>query len=176
MPPAAVKTVRDLVYWEYAKLASEIAVGDRKNFRYAMATYQRYRRISVHPLSILHENGLESKGLGECCYCGSQQNLQMDYIVPVSAGGPDRPDNLIDICDKCRQSKGKKELFHWFGKERRYEIPRLILGKYLKLVFEAHEANGTLDSTDVNKDGKLDIFDLGAAFPKRSKGRPDRAV
>ncbi len=176
MPPATVKTIRDLVYWEYAKLASEIGVGDRKNFRYAMATYQRYRRTSAHPLTILRENGLESKAIGECAYCGSHQNLQTDYIVAMSAGGPDRPDNLISICNACQQSRGTKELFHWYGKERRYEIPRLILGKYLKLVFEAHEANGTLDSTDVNDDGKLDIFDLGAAFPRRSKRRPNGAV
>lgn len=46
--------------------------------------------------------------------------------------------------------------------ERQDEIPRVVLGKYLKLIFEIHEKAGDLDSADLNGDGKLDIFDLGA--------------
>jgi hypothetical protein len=34
------------------------------------------------------------------------------------------------------------------------------------LVFEAHQAGGTLDSADLNEDGKLDVYDLGAVYRK----------
>jgi hypothetical protein len=40
------------------------------------------------------------------------------------------------------------------------------LGKYLKLVYEAHEKAGSLDSHDLNTDGALDVFNLGAVFKK----------
>ena len=39
-----------------------------------------------------------------------------------------------------------------------------MLGKYLKLVYDAHEKKGTLDSVDINQDGKLNIYDLGSVF------------
>jgi hypothetical protein len=48
--------------------------------------------------------------------------------------------------------------------ERQYEIPRLALGKYLKLNFEMHERAGTLDLADLNADGRLDVSDLGAVL------------
>ncbi len=131
-----------------------------------MATYQRYKRTQAHPLAIIRQIGLESKGFGECAYCGSPDNLETDYIVPLSHHGPDRLDNHVSICPKCKNSKGDRELFHWYGKEKRYEIPRLVLAKYLKLAYDAHEDHRTLDSKDMNKDGTLDIYDIGAVFSR----------
>ncbi len=45
----------------------------------------------------------------------------------------------------------------------------MVLGKYLKLVFEHHENVGTLDAADLNADGKLDVYDLGVAFLGKNK-------
>ena len=47
---------------------------------------------------------------------------------------------------------------------RRDELPSIVVGKYLKLVYESHSQHATLDLADLNHDGKLDIFDLGAVF------------
>ena len=33
MPPPVVKTIRDLIYWEYAKLIAGSAVGSRKRLK-----------------------------------------------------------------------------------------------------------------------------------------------
>lgn len=76
-------------------------------------------------------------------------------------------DNMVLCCKKCNLSKSDRDPFEWFGKERKYEIPRLVLGKYLKLVFEAHEKAGSLDSADLNADGSLDVIDLGRVFAKK---------
>ena len=129
-----------------------------------MATFQRYKRTQAHPLTIIRQVGLESKGLGGCAYCNSADNLEVDYIVPLSRQGLDRIDNRVSICARCKNSKGSRDLFEWYGKDRRYEIPRLVLAKYLKLAYEAHEVNGTLDSNDMNRDGALDIYDIAAVF------------
>ncbi|MGI0022865.1 MAG: hypothetical protein ACRD9Q_08405, partial [Nitrososphaeraceae archaeon] len=61
-------------------------------------------------------------------------------------------------------SKSDKDLYEWYGKEKRYEIPRLVLGKYLKIIYEEHEKKGTLESGDINGDGVLDVLDLGVVF------------
>jgi len=164
LPPPAVRTIRELIYWEFAKIVAEIALGNRKNFRYVMSTFQRFKRTNTHPLAIMRESGLESKGIGECAYCGAADNLEMDYVVPLDRNGPDRIDNQVPICPKCKSSKGDEELFHWYGKDRRYDIPRLVLARYLKLAYEANESKGTLDAADLNKDGSFDIYDLEAVF------------
>jgi hypothetical protein len=41
MPPKHVKSVRQLIYWEYAKLIAGSAVGDRRNCRFVTYTYRR---------------------------------------------------------------------------------------------------------------------------------------
>jgi hypothetical protein len=73
----------------------------------------------------------------------------------------DHIDNMVWACRGCNAEKGGCDPFEWYGIERQYEIPRLVLGKYLKLIYDLHEERGTLDEADPNGDGKLDIFDLG---------------
>ena len=58
--------------------------------------------------------------------------------------------------------------FEWYGLERRDELPSIVVGKYLKLVYESHSRHATLDLVDLNHDGKLDIYDLGAVFKQAS--------
>ena len=100
-----------------------------------------------------------------CVYCEKIcDGLQWEHIIPRSRGGLDTIDNLALACRECNLSKGARDLFEWYGKERQYEIPRLALGKYLKMIFEIHERAGTLDSADANADGRLDVFDLGATI------------
>ena len=88
---------------------------------------------------------------------------------PASFGGPDTIDNMVLACRGCNSAKGARDLFEWYGKDRQHEIPRLALGKYLKLIFELHERAGTLDAADLNADAQLDVIDLGAVL---SSARP----
>lgn len=165
MPPKGVRTVRQLIYWEYAKLIAGRAVGDRKNYRFVMYTYKKLDAGQLHPSAILRENKLLVEGEEACAYCGACGcELQWEHIIPSSRGGPDTIDNLVHACGKCNAAKADRDPFEWFGLGRKYEVPRLVLGKYLKLVFDHHEQVGTLDAADLNADGTLDIFDLGAIF------------
>ena len=93
------------------------------------------------------------KGDNACAYCdAANDGFHWEHIIPKSRGGPDTIDNMVLACPDCNLSKGAKDPFEWYGNKRKYEIPRLVLGKYLKLVFEAHQAGGTLDSVDLNED------------------------
>jgi hypothetical protein len=84
----------------------------------------------------------------------------LDHIIPLSKGGPDIISNQVFACQSCNSSKGDKDVFYWYGLERKEAIPAMVISKYLKLVFDFHAAQGTLDSTDINMDGKLDVMDL----------------
>jgi hypothetical protein len=72
--------------------------------------------------------------------------------------------NLVWCWRRCNSAKGGRDAQTWYGVERKDEIPRLVQGKFLKLVYRCHECRGTLDSTDLDRDGKLDVMDLGAIF------------
>lgn len=170
MPPRNVKTIRQLIYWEYAKLIAGRAVGDRKNFAFVMYTYKKLDAGHMQPSTILRENKLLVESERLCAYCDGSDDLQWEHIIPKSRGGPDTIDNMVQACRSCNASKADRDPFEWYGSERAYEIPRLVLGKYLKLAFDFHELEGTLDVRDMNADGTLDVFDLGAVFrPRRGK-------
>ena len=141
------------------------AIGDRRKYAYVMHCYRKLDGGKLTPSAILRENKLLATGEKVCAYCGSAcDSLQWEHIIPRSLGGADTIDNMVLACRGCNLAKGARDLFEWYGKERQYEIPRLALGKYLKLIFEVHERAGTLDSADTNADGRLDVLDLGAAL------------
>lgn len=148
MPPTAVKTIKDLIYWEYAKLVAGSAVGDRKNRAFTMFTFQAFRKGVKKPSDILRENKLLIEEYTDrCAYCDNQakEGLQWEHIIPSSRGGSNTIDNQVLACRDCNLSKGDRDPYEWFGEERKYEIPRLVWGKYLKVIFEMHEKAGTLE-------------------------------
>ena len=166
MPHASVKTIRDLIYYEYAKLIAESAVGDRKNYRFIMYTFGQLKNGKKHPSAILRENKMLIKGEKACAYCKkTTSDLEWEHIIPRSKIVIDTIDNQVLACRKCNASKGGRDPFEWYGLERRYEIPRLVLGKYLKLIYDIHEKQGTLDSPGLRSDSeKLNVYDLGVIF------------
>lgn len=108
----------------------------------------------------------------KCVYCGSESNLSIDHIIPISRAGVDpriiallnSPDNCVWACKNCNSSKGDKDVFEWFGYDQLDEIPKLVLSKFLKLSHKLHETQGTLILEDLNMDGMLDIYDLGTVI------------
>lgn len=51
----------------------------------------------------------------ECQYCGSDDDLTCDHILPLVRGGTNDPDNLTTACRICNSSKGGKTLTEWRG-------------------------------------------------------------
>jgi hypothetical protein len=163
MPPRNVRTIRQLIYWEYAKLISGSALGDRKNYGFVMHTYKKLESGRLAPSAILRENQKLVEGGMVCAYCGEGRDLQWEHIIPRSRRGPDTIDNMVLACRACNLAKSDRDPFEWYGLDRRYEVPRLVLGKYLKLAFDFHEQAGTLDAEPPGGEG-LSVFDLGAIF------------
>lgn len=102
-----------------------------------------------------------------CIYCENKTDLTLEHIMPRSRGGPDMTDNAVWACKSCNSSKGDKRLYEWFGLERRYEVPRIAEGKYLKLLYSLHEKMGTLSLSDVSK--LCPKCDLGTKCPEKQK-------
>jgi rubrerythrin len=151
LPPKAVKTVRDLIFWQYAKIISESAGYGKKQFGFVMDRFQKLSSGEINWSTSIREYVKEREKGNVCIYCGSEKDLTLDHILPRSRNGPDSPDNAVWVCKSCNSSKGDKRLYEWFGIERRYEVPRIAEGKYLKLLYSLHEKMGTLNTSDVSK-------------------------
>jgi len=48
-----------------------------------------------------------------CYSCGTNQNLSIDHIIPLSKGGNHSIGNLMTLCRSCNASKGNKLLVEW---------------------------------------------------------------
>jgi hypothetical protein len=88
MPPKNVTTIRQLIYWEYAKLIAGRAVGDRKNYGFVTHTYKKLAAGQMHPSAILREDHQLVEGGMVCAYCGAVERLQWEHIIPPQPGRP----------------------------------------------------------------------------------------
>ena len=182
MPPSAVKTIRDLIYWQYAKIISESAGAGKRQYGFVMDRFKKLASEEISWSTSIREYVKEREKAGECIYCGGRKDLTLDHILPRFRGGPDLPDNAVWVCKNCNSSKGSKRLYEWYGLDRRYDIPRIAEGKYLKLLYALHEQMNTLDTKEVSQlcpkcdlrqecpeKEKLTVYCLEGLFCERSR-------
>jgi hypothetical protein len=171
MPPKYVTTVRQLIYWEYAKLIAR-AAGFEDNYGFIVSRYKKLASGEMTWSSSVRDYQKEMVKGQACIYCGAKASLSTDHIIPMSRASVDpkiaklldSPDNCVCACKKCNSSKGDRDVFEWYGPEHTDDIPKLVLSKCLKIAFNLHETQGTLDLEDPNMDGVLDIYDLGVVI------------
>lgn len=63
----------------------------------------------------------------QCAYCGSNQNITLDHIIPLAKGGSNITNNLICCCKSCNRSKAHNKMEDWyksqdFFSEKKYAI------------------------------------------------------
>lgn len=143
MPPSAVKTIRDLVYWQYAKLIARSA-GQEKKFGFIMDRFKKLQSGDISWSGSIREYIKEQDVSGQCIYCGSKKDLSVDHLIPRARGGPETGDNAVTACKLCNSSRGEKGIYEWFELNRRNNVPRIVEGKYLKELYALHEGKGTL--------------------------------
>jgi hypothetical protein len=149
MPPATVKNVRDLIFWQYAKIIA-VSAGFRKD-GYGFVT-NKLKQLGRNEISWneIREYVKEKEQNDECSYCGVKTNLTLEHLLPRSFNGPDNEKNVVWICKQCNSAKGSKRLYeYWvrkFGlKEGKNVVPRIAEGKYLKFTYEILEEKNLLD-------------------------------
>ncbi|MBC7113375.1 MAG: HNH endonuclease [Candidatus Methanomethyliales bacterium] len=151
MPPPVVKTVRDLIFWQYAKIIAESAGMGKRNWGFIMKKFKQLQDGEIF-WNEIREYVKEREKKDECIFCGSKVDLTIDHLFPRSLNGPNNEKNVVWICSKCNSSKGSKRLYElWTIKKglygAKYEVPRIAEGKYLKLVYEILRDKGMLALT-----------------------------
>jgi hypothetical protein len=138
--------VRDLIYWQYAKIISESAGFGKRQYAFIMDRFKKLKSGDLEWSGAIREYVHEREDPKVCIYCGSADDLSYDHLIPRSRGGPDMADNVVMACRRCNSSKGDRGVYEWYSLEHRNEVPRVAEGKYLKLLYGLFEAEGLLDT------------------------------
>ena len=168
------KTVGDLINFEYAKFIAIAIHGTYPN----SATPEEVRRLfwgtlratktkldtgAISPSALLRENKKIVKAGTACAYCGIQDNLEWEHVIPKSRGGSDNIDNLVLACRECNAAKGTKDVYMMY-RGRTHEAPRVVWGKYLKQLRDAHHEAGTWDASEYPTGHGLSRASLAKVF------------
>jgi len=175
MPDREVHTIRDLIYYQYAKIIAKSAFGpDAKvtSYGFIKKTFRELKNDEKKWSEILREDRQLVEMEKRCIYCGSTSGLSWEHIVPRSLYINERCPacdriqgihNQIWACRSCNSRKGTKGLYHFYQELHPDEsisdiIPPLLEKKYLKTIYCCHQCNGTLDSNCGGKE--LSVLDL----------------
>jgi hypothetical protein len=149
VPPSAVRTLRDLIFWQYAKIISDAAGIGKSHYGFVMDRFKKLQNEEIFWNSI-REYVKEKEVSGHCAFCNSTNQLSLEHLFPRHYGGPDEEKNITWICRKCNSSKGSKRPYEYWTTQSgleaaKYEMPRLVEGKYLKFLYETLSKAGYLD-------------------------------
>lgn len=101
-----------LLYLEKAELIHQAEDIEMRsvNKSYPMPSVIRLNRYIVIPFKrvMLTRQNLFKRDGNTCQYCGSQQDLTLDHVLPKSRGGQSTWTNLTTACQKCNSIKGDK--------------------------------------------------------------------
>ena len=149
MPPAVVKTVGDLIYWQYAKIIADSAGVGKKDYGFVINKFKQLKQGSISWNEI--REYVKEKELGnECIFFGATANLTLEHMLPQKYHGPNVEKNLVWICKSCNSQKGARRLYEHFAiqasvEAAKYDVPRIAEGKYLKFAYETLKQNNLLE-------------------------------
>lgn len=149
MPPNYVRTIKDEILYEYAKLISRSAYGNLER-PFITNRFFKLQKGEIKISDTIREWEREQELKKECVFCGSTENLSTDHLIPKNRGGNDSADNLVLSCKSCNSSRGDKGIFEWLGLKNKDSLHRIVAGKYLKELLRIHQENGTLEITKSN--------------------------
>lgn len=149
MPPPSIKSVKDVIFYQYSKIIANSAGFGKENYGLIMGNWKKLKSGDMHWSTSVREWLREHENPNTCIYCGNEEKLTTEHILPTSRGGEDIPDNVVRVCKSCNSAKGSKRLYEWRGLKQKDMHHRIAEGKYLKYLYTLHEKRGTLDADTV---------------------------
>lgn len=128
MPPTAIKTIRQQIYYQYAKIISASSAFGKVNYGIIMGKWKQLCEGKINWSSSVREWLKEKEHPNKCIYCGEEKQLTVEHILPHCCGGEDITDNVVMVCKSCNSSKGGKRLYEWRGLDAKDTHHRIAEG------------------------------------------------
>jgi 5-methylcytosine-specific restriction endonuclease McrA len=182
MPDRDVETIRDLIYYQYAKIIARSAFSmtdgkeaKKQHYGFIKKTFLELKKGVKSWSEITREDWQFVKSEKKCIYCGTKSDLHKEHIIPRSLRI--KPEcrtcdkiqgihNQVWACKQCNSSKGTKGLYEFYrakypNEKKFYDlIPPLLEKKYLKTIYNCHECAQTIDKGDIDGDGEISVLDI----------------
>lgn len=142
MPSREPETLGELLASAYANLTMAHAAVNSGSSRYGRTHFMIRARLnkglrtgSMNMGTLLDDERVKMNTPRGCSYCGADEKLTIDHLVPRISGGLDTADNSVWACRSCNSSKGATDLLAWWFSRHETEFPPLLLiRRYLKVV------------------------------------------
>jgi hypothetical protein len=108
MPPGYVKTVREEILYEYAKLISRSAYGTLQR-GFITERFKKLRDGEITISGTIREWEREQELPKQCVYCGSMEDLTTDHLIPRSRGGTNPEIMLFSPVNHATDREVKRE-------------------------------------------------------------------
>lgn len=103
--------IKSLIYVKIPKLAKNY--DDERN---GLTT----RRLIKEQVTDANWKILLIKFNHQCVYCGNEESITKDHIIPISKGGQHEFNNLVPACSSCNSRKSNHSLDEWYTKQSFY--------------------------------------------------------
>lgn len=182
MPDRDVKTLRHLIWYQYAKLIAKRALGPeakKQHYGFVKKTLKDLMAGRMTWSDIIREDKQLVEAEKKCVYCGSEADLAWEHIVPKSLEINERCvacdtiqaiHNQVWSCRTCNSQKGTMGLYTFYQKRlpddtKFYDhVPPLVEKKYLKTIYECLDrCTQCMDSTTFPH-GQPTVLDIDAAM------------
>lgn len=182
MPLKNVKTIEDLIWYQYSKIIVKSAFehengesAKRENFGLINNKFKELKTGKIKWSDILREDIEFVESEKKCIYCGGTEKITKDHIIPKTFSINEKCNscdaiqgihNIIWACNSCNSKKRTKSLYHFYkeiyeGNKKYYDyIPTLLEKKYLKTIYRCHQCNGTLKKKIEN----IEVLDLDIEY------------
>lgn len=143
--PGYVKTIREMIFFEYAKLISRAALKGNIDYPFVSNRFKALLSERVTIADMNREWPPDPDQPPACVFCGSTAGLDLDCLIPLTRGGGASPENAVLSCGDCRASRGDRGVYQWLGLDRAGTLDPAVAGRYLQELFDVHAGKGTLE-------------------------------
>jgi hypothetical protein len=171
-----LSTVGELLHWSYANLAmahaavsSNTAKYDRVHFMIRARLFAGLCSGRMTLGSLAEDERMKMNYPQACCYCGTNEQLSIDHLIPTKRGGADSADNLVWACRPCNSAKGATDVLEWYQKKQAFP-PLLLIRRYLKLAIDlAQRAQAMNAAVDDSLDLPFALKGIPITYPEPSQ-------
>jgi hypothetical protein len=90
------------------KFSNDYSVNDHKIVNYFEGVIfgrEQHDFMKRQPIPSKIKREVWRRDMGKCIFCGSNERLEYDHIIPVSKGGSNTARNIQLLCEKCNRKK-----------------------------------------------------------------------